>query len=249
MLKLERQQAIILYLKQHHAASVSELSQHFFISETSIRRDLEILERSGFLRKTYGGAVLLEGGNEVISLDARQQTEREAKEKIARKATDCIENGDVVFLDSSSTALAMAPYLKHFTNLSVITNGIRIACELAEAPELKVYCLGGRIASHTYSANGALTLRALQDMRADKLFLSPKAVEDGVYCASEEETAVRRAMMERSRKTFVLCSANKLGKYAAFKLCPLEDIHVLICDSLPSGTWISRMEESGVRLL
>lgn len=249
MLKVERQQTIVQYLKQHHAASVSELSRHFFISETSIRRDLGILERSGFLRKTYGGAILLEGGNEVISLDARQQTEREAKEQIARKAAACIENGDVIFLDSSSTALAMAPHLKRFSRLSVITNGIRVACELAQTPEIKVYCLGGLIASHTYSANGALTLRALRDMRADKLFLSPKAVEDGIYCASEEEAAVRRAMMDRSGKTFVLCSANKLGRFAAFQLCSLGEAHAFICDTLPAREWAARLEEAGVLLL
>lgn len=143
LMKLERQQAIMDYLKQNHAASVAELSRLFFISETSIRRDLDKLERSGLLRKTYGGAILLEGGNEVISLDARQQTEREAKANIARKAADCIENGDVIFLDSSSTVLAMAAHLKRFTQLSVATNGLRMACELAELPGIKVFSLGG----------------------------------------------------------------------------------------------------------
>ncbi len=248
-MKLERQQAILDYLKQNHAASVAELSRLFFISETSIRRDLDKLERSGLLRKTYGGAILLEGGNEVISLDARQQTEREAKANIARKAADCIENGDVIFLDSSSTVLAMAAHLKRFSQLSVATNGLRMACELAELPGVKVFSLGGLVAPHTYSSNGALTLRALGDMRADKLFLSPKGVDDGIYCADEEETAVRRAMMERSREVYVLCSANKLGRYAAFKLCALEEIDALICDKPLDGEWGERLSRSGVRLL
>ena len=86
-------------------------------------------------------------------------------------------------------------------------------------------------------------------MRADKLFLSPKGVDDGIYCADEEETAVRRAMMERSREVYVLCSANKLSRYAAFKLCALDEIDALICDKPLDGEWGERLSRSGVRLL
>ena len=105
MLSVERQQAVYEYICAHHSASVAELSKHFFISETSIRRDLQKLERSGLIHKTYGGAVLVQGDNEVISLEARQQVEREAKAIIAKKAASLVKNGDVIFLDSSSNGV------------------------------------------------------------------------------------------------------------------------------------------------
>lgn len=251
MLSLERREAILDYLKEHHAATVTELSRQFSISETSIRRDLDKLERAGFLRKTYGGAILVEGGNSVLSLDARKQTEKEAKSIIARKAAELIRNGDVVFLDSSSTALGMVPHLERFTNLSVITHGLQIAVGLAAYPQLRTYCLGGLVMPNIFSCSGSLTNRTLMGMHADKLFLSPKAVEPerGVFCGNEEEAAVRRAMMERAEESILLCDAKKLGRRAAFHLCGLEEIHTIVCDRVPEPPWQERFAQHGIRVV
>ena len=90
MLAYDRQQAVLDFIREHHSATVTELSKRFFISETSIRRDLARLEHAGFIHKTYGGAVIVDGNNEVLSLEARQQVESEAKVAIARKASSLV---------------------------------------------------------------------------------------------------------------------------------------------------------------
>lgn len=239
MLVPDRRQAIIDYLQEKHSASVAELSRMFFVSETSIRRDLTILERSGFVHKTYGGVVLMQGENSLLALDARRETEKEAKHIIARKAAGLIHNGDVIFLDSSSTSLAMVPFLPHFTSLSVITNGAKIAVALAEHPHIRVYSTGGLMTPNIFSYHGAIALQTLSAMHADRLFVSPKAVDlgRGAYCVDEEEAAIRRMMIDNSNETILLCAARKLGSRATFHLCGFDEIGVFVCDTTPDADW------------
>ncbi|GHU77715.1 DeoR family transcriptional regulator [Clostridia bacterium] len=251
MLSVQRRDAILDLLKLEHSATVKELSQRFFISETSIRRDLEKLERTGFIKKTYGGAILVDGGNDVLSLDARCQTEREAKSIIAQKAAELIQNGDVIFLDSSSTALNLVPYLQHFANLSIITNGVRIAGSLAEYPNLRIYCAGGLVAPNVFSCNGSLTIQMLSGMYADKAFISPKAIKPhlGVFCANEEEAAIRKLMITHSKETVLLCAAKKLSSNAAFLLCTLDEIQTIVCDQTLESDWRKCFADFNIRVM
>lgn len=251
MFPCDRQQKILDYIRQHHTASVTELSKLLFVSETSIRRDLHKLDRSGLVHKIYGGAVLVQGDNEVISLDARQQIQREAKVTIARKASLIIENGSVVFLDSSSTALSMVPFLSHLTSLSIITNGLSIASALAEYPHFKVYMLGGLLNARTFSIRGALTCRMLDGMHANHLFVSPKGVDmkGNVYCADEEEAYVRRMMMDLAESTTLLCNCKKLGQHASFRMCSINEVHTIVCDEEPDSRWKAILDKSGVNIL
>lgn len=251
MLPYERQQAIFEYIRAHHSASVLELSQQFYISETSIRRDLSRLERSGLIRKTYGGAILLQGDNEVISLEARRQVDHEAKLVIARKAAEQIRNGQVVFLDSSSTAMLMVPFLSGLANLSVVSNGLKTASALAAYPQFKVYVLGGLLNTHTFSMCGTLTCQMLQDLHAGILFVSPKGVDKNgnVYCADEEEAYVRHLMMKNSEKTILLCNHSKLGQRGAFHLCTLKEIDTFVCDQTPEEKWLELLRDQDVDLL
>ncbi len=251
MLSYERQEAILEYIRQHHSAKVSELSGIFYMSETSIRRDLHKLERAGLIHKTYGGAVLVQGENEVISLAARQQLEHEAKVTIARKAASLVGNGQVIFLDSGSTALAMVPFLGGLTNLSVITNGLKIAAALAEYPQFKVYVLGGLLNTRALSMRGTLTLQMLKGLYANRLFVSPRGVDSqgNVFCADEEEAAARRMMMELSDETILLCSQKKLGQRAAFRLCGLSEVSAVVCDETPQVDWLAPFANAGLRIL
>lgn len=251
MLSYDRQQAIMEYIRQHHSASVAELSKIFFISETSIRRDLQKLERSGLIHKTYGGAVLMQNDNEVISLEARQQIQRESKVVIARKTAGLVENGDVIFLDSSSTALSMVPFLSNLTSLSVITHGLRIANALSEYPQIKVYVLGGLLNARTFSIRGALTRQMLCGMFAKHFFVSPKGVDShgNVFCVDEEEAYIRRMMMDQSEYTTLLCNCKKLGQTASFRLCSLKEVNTLVCDEEPDDYWKELALEDNITLL
>lgn len=247
----ERREAILAYLKENHSVSVEELSRRMFISPTSIRRDLAYLESKGLVRKTYGGAILISGENEMLSLDARSATEKEAKNIIAQKAVSLIQDGDVIFLDSSSTVLAMVPYIRDMASLTVITNGAKAALSLVELPFVRVYCTGGKLKPRVYSYTGPLALSAVSELHADKLFVSPKALDSalGAYCTSEDEASIRKAMMEHSCMTILLCASKKLDQRAAFRLCPMNAIHTIVLDEQPDARWQACFASNGVRIL
>lgn len=240
MLLPDRREAILRVLREKHSVSVRELSQQLFISETSIRRDLTFLEKSGLLQKTYGGAVLMSGESRLLSLEARQRTEAGAKSLIARKAVSLIPDGSVVFLDSSSTVLAMTPYFDKFSALTVITNGAKIALALVEHPNVKVYSTGGLLTPQIFSYSGSMACQAVQGVQADLFFVSPKSLdmEQGAFCAGEEEAAVRRAMLKNSRRSVLLCNRQKMGRSAPFHLCGYDEIDVLVSDQEPEGPWL-----------
>jgi DeoR/GlpR family transcriptional regulator of sugar metabolism len=239
VLASERLEAILEYINQRHSATVAELSDKFCIGETSIRRDLSKLERAGYIRKTYGGAVLLPASNDVLALEARRRIEEAEKTAIARKAASLIKDGDVVFLDSSTTSLAMIPFLKAFNNLSAVTHGIQTAFALLPFPHIKTYLAGGFIKPNLQSCNGVFTCGMFGSMYADKAFISPRAVHRvyGAYCSNEEEMQVRRTMMEHSAAAILLCSTNKLDQSAQFHLCELKKISAVVCEKDPGKEW------------
>ena len=235
----ERRQAILNYINKRHSATVAELSDKFCISETSIRRDLSKLCDAGYIQKTYGGAVLLPANNDVLALDARRHIEESEKNVIVKKAASLIKDGDVIFLDSSSTSLRMVPFLKTFNNLSVVTHGLQTVINLLSFPHIKVYMAGGFVKSNLQCCNGVFTCDMIRSMHADKVFISPKAVDRsyGIYCSNDEEMHVRRTMMEHSDTIILLCSTNKLDQSAQFYLCDLKKINTIVCEKEPSEDW------------
>jgi DeoR/GlpR family transcriptional regulator of sugar metabolism len=251
MLVPERYQAIMNLLHEKQVITVTELSQTLFVSETSIRRDLTRLEKLGYLRKTYGGAMLIHGENDVISLTARMETEKEAKNTIASKAVSLVKSGSVIFLDSSSTALAMIPYLAKLDRLTVMTNGARIAVALAEHPHIKVYSTGGLLMHSIYSFHGAIAQRVLSGMHATLSFVSVKAIDfdKGAFCADEEEAHVRHIMQQNSNQKVLLCNSKKFGRQSSFYLCGLEDVDYIVTDQLPNDIWLSRFANASVQCL
>ncbi len=251
MFVADRQKSLLDYLRANHSASVADLSRKFFVSETTIRRDLTKLERSGYLTKTYGGAVLAEGHNSILALEARQDIEKSEKSDIARQAVSLIRNGDIIFLDSSSTSLALVNYLNKFTNLTVITHGLKIASGLTAYPHIKVYFAGGLITPRLYSCSGVLTCNMIKVMHADKAFLSPRAIDNSfhAHCANEEEAFVRRTMMEHSDQTILLCSSKKFNSHAPFYLCSLAEISTLVCERNLDNKWTDYFSEKEIRFV
>lgn len=249
MFAIERQNAVLEHLRTHHSATVAELSRMFFISETSIRRDLARLEKAGHIRKTYGGAVLAEGNNTLLALEARENMLWDEKQIIGQKAISLIQDGDVVFLDSSSTTLAMAEFLGQFNKLTVITHSLKTASSLLAHPHLKVYMAGGLVAPNLHSCSGALTCGVFEHLYADVAFISPRAIDanGNVYCTAEEEASVRRTILEHAQRRVLLCNIRKLGKHAPFYLCRLNELHTAVCEGPLERQWIELFAREGIQ--
>ncbi|TMC95091.1 MAG: DeoR/GlpR transcriptional regulator, partial [Chloroflexi bacterium] len=143
----ERRQQIVRLLEEEQRVTVPALSQHFAVSEVTIRKDLAWLEEQGLALRTHGGAIATTAGAgpSEMSFDVRERQQHTEKERIGEAAASYVQDGETIALDASTTALAMAPFLGSKRDLTVVTNGVRTGMELLQVPTLSVLMLGGML--------------------------------------------------------------------------------------------------------
>lgn len=231
MIRYDRQQNIINYLEKKHSATVRELSEALFSSEASIRRDIETLENQGFVKKIYGGVILSKYQNGVIPVNLRDSDHSGVKDELARKAAMLIRDGDTVIMDASSTVRRIIKHMGHLRDVKIITNNLRIFSE-CDNSNIKLYCTGGTYSSSNHAFIGPAAENYLRNVSADILFFSSQGIsEDGVISdASEEESSLRRVMIEQSSKQVFLCDSSKIGVRKMFTLCDRDHVTEIICD-------------------
>lgn len=232
MYEYERQQKILDHLKQKHFSSVKELSEIVWVSESSVRRDVKKLEQKGYVKQIYGGIVLSEYENSVVPIDLRDNSNSTVKEELAKRAAEHIFDGATIIMDGSSTVRRIIKYVGKFHNLKIITNNQRIFND-CDDPEMDLYCTGGLFLSQSKIFAGSTAERFINGINADILFFSSQAIsnEGEISDASEEETALRKAMLSRAKKKIFLCDSSKLGLKRTFALCSKDDVDVIICDT------------------
>lgn len=247
MFTLERQQGILEFLKQNKSATVKDLSKKFFIGEATIRRDLKKLESRGFVKRTYGGALLLEGLDTEIPLFVREIEQKEAKTVIGRLAANLVKDGDIIILDSSSTILKMIPYLKNHENLTVITNGAKAAIELGEQLHMRVYCTGGMLRENSLSYIGEHARNFIKKIHADVVFFSCRAIdsEKGLTDSNEEEAELRTIMLNNSAKRILLCDDTKFDRVSFCRICDFDSIDMVVTNKKPSDKWLNLASSKG----
>jgi len=229
MLSYDRLDSILTYLRDNQSASVSSLSKKLYASEATVRRDLNELERRGLIKRIHGGAVLLEGTSCELPLNVREQQNSDAKRKIAASAARWLENGQVIFLDASSTVMYLAKHFENYNNLTIITNGMKTAEELSKLSH-KIYCTGGLMLHHSSAYVGEHTIDFIRRFNADICFFSSRGLSDDrmITDTSAEETYVRRAMLEQSRKKIFMCDESKFGKKYCCNLCNLSQTDAFV---------------------
>lgn len=231
MIELERLDSILTYLRQKRTASVKTLAKHIYTSEATIRRDLNELERRGLIKRLHGGAVLLDSTNREIPLYMREQQNVDAKQKIASQAAQHIRDGQVIFMDASSTVMFLIKYFEAFRELTVITNGIKTAQQLS-ALNHKVYCTGGLMLHNSSAYVGEYAAEFIRHFNADIFFFSSRGLSDDgkITDASSEETQIRKVMLEHSSQHIFLCDHSKAGQTFCYNLCSLSQVDAYITD-------------------
>ena len=231
MLKNEREREILRIIEETGGfASVKDLCARLFASESSIRRDLRSLDERGLIRRSHGGAERLANPSGGIAFAARGRQNVEAKRAMAEIAKRLVKNGDIVFLDQSSSAFYLAAALAENRTLTVVTNNVEILSLLADSP-LKVYGSGGMLCPDNRTCLiGADAAEAFMRVRADLLFFSARSLsEDGVISdLSREEVLVREAMMKNAERTVFLCDSEKHGTRSAYRQCTLDAVDIFI---------------------
>ena len=234
MLKKEREREIINLLKNNNGfITVKELCTKLFASESSIRRDLSVLETRGIIKRNYGGAELITNFSNVVSFNQRFHHRTEEKKIIAKKAAKLIKDGNIIFLDQSSTSFYLANEIINRNQLTIVTNNIEILSLLSNS-KLKLISSGGVASNENRSCLvGADAQHIFENMYADILFFSTKSLsENGIISdCSREETFVRNSMIKNSAKKVYLCDSEKFDTRSPYTQCTLSDVDYLVSES------------------
>ncbi len=248
LLNEERRRSIIEIVNRDGRALVNELAKRFRTSQITIRKDLEVLHRHGLVERTHGGALPLRSGALVDpSLQDKEALHRKSKLRIAAAAAAMIEEGQSVLLDSGTTTTAIARALKGFRKLTVITNAINIATELA-GTDIEVILTGGGLRKNSFSLVGPLAEQTLRHLSADVLFLGVDGFDCrlGLFTPNLLEAQVNRVMVEIARKTVAVCDSSKFGRRSLSNIVPPAAIHHVITDKQISKVDLQSLKESGI---
>lgn len=228
----DRRAAIVRMANTSGLASVDKLSETFGVTASTIRRDLAQLESAGHLARTYGGAMAL-GPHPETSLRQRSGEAFEAKRGIASWAAGQVRAGETVLLDTGSTTGALARSLRDVRDLTVVTTGLTVLQELANADDLRVECLGGTLRQVSQGFVGPLTEAALARMTFDRVFLGADGVtaEYGICEADLQQTRLKEVMASRAEHVYLLVHAAKLGRKPFHAWARLPDSWTLVTDA------------------
>lgn len=228
----ERKTQILALLRKQERVSVQELTRHFCVSESTIRRDLQELEDEGLLKRTHGGAILLEKGRIEPSYREKETVQEVEKAAIAKLAAEFVQTGDTVLLDAGTTTTHLAEQLRSRSNITVVTNAYNIASLLSTEREIDVVLIGGAVKYNTLAAVGPYAELVLKQMNVDKLFLGANGVDTvrGITTPDVLEARTKQDMICSAREVFLLADSSKLGRSTFAHVCSLDAIDRLITD-------------------
>lgn len=251
MLAVERRKKILEMLKENQSVLVTELGKLFNVTEETIRRDLEKLEKEGLLKRTYGGAVLHESTNLELPFNVRETTNAEGKKAIGLKVSEFIEDGDTIILDSSSTALQVAKNIKSKNGITVITNSQKVILELSSAEQIKVISTGGTLRSTSMSLVGHLAEKTLQSYNVDKAVISCAGASliKGFTDSNELEAEVKKAMMSSAEKVILVIDNTKFDRVSFTRIADFRNIDYIFTDKSLSFEWEKELEERKIELV
>lgn len=268
MLSEQRYEKISGLLESEGSVKTSTLCSLLSASRETIRRDLETMEAQGLLRRIRGGAMKLDPAKtdfqmqsvqdvkseslQYASFDKRQKQHFLNKEKVARKAAEYISEGQAIALDSGTTALELARVIKHrFHSLTVVTNSLPVAAELADADGITLVLTGGIYNSDERAFTSDLATLIFSRINIDILFLTTCgiSVERGITYQRVDEIVVQDRMMEASGKTIVIADSSKIGVNSLVRMCGIDRISMIITDSNAPAEQTKALEQAGVQVV
>lgn len=251
MLVAERHQHIVELVNERKSIRVSELSRIFSVTEETIRRDLEKLERESKLSRSHGGALRIANieQNEIPYFE-REIININEKKEIALLAAKQIEAGDKVILDASSTAWYMAKVLKDMP-VTIVTNSIKVAMELSTKKQITVISIGGTLLSKSLSFVGPLAETSLSNYHVDKAFISCHSLhlDYGISDSNELQARVKQKMIECAKEIYIMVDHTKIGQQSFAYINSTNVIDKVITDSKINNSHSKQIEESSLHLI
>lgn len=251
MLAIERRNAIIARLNMDGKVIVTDLAQEFDVTEETIRRDLEKLDKEGVAKKTYGGAVANKSLNVDLPSSVRKRTNVELKQRIAENISAMIHDGDYVMLDASSTAVYVAKCIKQKKNITLITNSVEILCELADKDGWNVLSTGGTLKTGALALVGGTAEKMVRSFHVDIAVCSSKGIDInmGITDSNEKDALMKQAIFSSAERRVLAIDSTKFDRIAFTKVCDVGDVDMIVTDQKPDDRWIGFIEEKGAELV
>ncbi len=235
MFQNERYAKIYEILQQRGSVTVQYLEKQLYVSEATIRRDLDALEKSGLLQRVWGGAMLHTVDKDIPSF-VRLKSNQEKKEKIASVASLFLKSSTSIFFDSSTSCLPLVPYIAELKSIKVVTSSLKMSLELGQNTGAAVNLLGGAV-YEDYILSGHLAVNSVRQYHTDMMFFSCSGISSACGITSIEPKVVEvcQEMMKHTALKILLCDSTKVGKNALLRLADLSDVDYVIMDKVPEN--------------
>jgi DeoR family transcriptional regulator of aga operon len=250
VLNEERRRAILELVNRDGRVLVADLAHQFDTSQVTIRKDLEVLHGQRQLHRTHGGALpARDRALDDPTLREKEQLHRKEKMLIAAAAARMVQKGQVIILDSGTTTTAIARALRELQNLTVITNAVNIAAELA-GTSIEVILTGGTLRKNSFSLVGPMADDTLRHLSADLLFLAVDGfdVRYGLTTPNQLEAKVNRVMIEVAQRTVAVCDSSKFGRRSLSLIAPISTMHEVITDRAIPKPDLRALKKAGIEV-
>jgi DeoR family L-fucose operon activator len=250
MLAIERQRRITELLQVTGSLRTSETATELGVTDETVRRDFEILEKRGDLIRTHGGASRPSRQREELPFNERQAVQRDEKESIARAAVQRIQANDTIFLDASSTVLTLTQFLPDLP-LTILTNALNVFTALADRPNLDLICTGGLFDAKSRSFIGLTAEKSLQRYHINRIFFSGNGLdlERGVSESNSRQAAFKERVVTMAQDVVFLGDHTKLGRKSSFFFAEVSNLSCLVTDKHADPEFIARLQQRNVEIL
>lgn len=247
----ERKRQILSLLNNKSGTIKSDkLKEMLFISTSTLRRDLILLENEGLIKRHHGGITLNKISASESSASMRKMENQDKKIAIAKIAEKYVTDNMVIFLDSSSTVSQIVPLIRNRKNLTIITNGVNIATQLHLSTDITCYICPGVMKPKSFSIIGEYAADFLKNFKADLTFFSSKSVKmDGIYEGDDSQAFCKRIMLNNSEKKIMLCDNTKENAHAYVRLVDFSGIDMIISNGVFSENFTKMITEKGCKII
>ncbi len=252
LLAEERYKIILDLLEKNNSVKSSYLIELFGVSVETVRRDLEHLEKEGFLHRVHGGAMLDQINPKSIDFKIREKSHNQEKVNIAQNAMGFISEESVIALDNGTTTLEIAKLLKNkFKKLTILTNSILVVEELVDEPDYTIILLGGIVNTKDKSLKGELVENYINLFHIDICFISISGIslKEGATEFEIDTIPIQKRFIERSGKKILLADSSKFGVVSLLKVCDLNDVDHIITDSNLKDAIYERYKAKGIDVI
>lgn len=243
MLAILRRNKIKEIISEEKSVSVADLAKRFEVTEETVRRDLQELEKEGILKRIYGGAYVDDVVQDDVDVTLRERILVKEKEIIAVECAKHVKSGDSIFLDASTTSLYIATKVKNL-RITIITNSLKIANLLSDSPDIHLLLIGGIYNRRSMSLLGKNAEESLKQYFVDKAFISCRSIHQnsGITDSNEQQAEIRKIAIKHSNQTYLVVDHTKFDKTSFAFISNFNDIDYLVTNQRINEEWQTYLE-------